>query len=387
MRRVAGSLACAVVLIAGGCSKTSAPGTESTPPGEAATGTQAVTGAQTYTVAMDHPSPAGKQRQFSAFYPKSLRVRPGDTVVFDNQSTISIHTVSFGVKADRSNQPIPVAKGQVNQAVFAPCYQSSEPAQSMTACQSSAVGKVPGTDRADKLPGAASPDSTTAAPPQAPEYAGQGYWSSGAVVFAVPGMPSPPPAEARRSTMKLADSVAPGSYHYVCLLHPFMEGTLEVVGNEADRATPDAVTKAGAAEYTTDAAAADKLPEPAGQTGPGRTVVVAGSSDKVTSTNAFFPPSVTVKEGDTVVWTDDGPYEPHTVTFNGTFQTPLDKGALVPGGVASGKDFPGGYAHSGLFGPPPEFPSTTFSLKFTKKGSYPYLCVLHPGMGGVVQVE
>jgi plastocyanin len=322
---------------------------------------------------MDHPSPAGKQRQFSAFYPKSLRVRPGDTVVFDNQSTISIHTVSFGVKADRSNQPVPVTKGQVNQAVFAPCYQSSDPTQSMMACESSgSTAPAPGID---------------SVPPPPPAYAGQGYWSSGALVFAIPGMPSPPPADARRSTMKLADTVAPGSYHYVCLLHPFMEGTLEVVGDEADRASPDAVAKAGTAEYAIDAAAADKLPEPKGQTGPGRTVVVAGSSDKVTTVNAFFPSSVTVEEGDTVVWTDDGPYEPHTVTFNGTFKTPLDPGALVPGGVASGKDFPGGYAHSGLFGPPPEFPSTTFSLRFTKKGSYPYLCVLHPGMGGVVQVE
>jgi plastocyanin len=187
--------------------------------------------------------------------------------------------------------------------------------------------------------------------------------------------------------VKLAEGIAPGSYQFVCLLHPFMDGTMEVVGTDADRATPGAVAKAGADEYATDQAAAGKLAEPQVTTKPGSTTVTAGAGDKVTSVNRFFPASVTVKAGDTVVWNNDGVYEPHTVTFQGTFTSPLDKGALVPGGVASGGEFPGGYAHSGLFGPKPEFPSDSFSLRFTKKGSYPYGCVLHPGMGGVVQVE
>jgi plastocyanin len=363
MRRVAGSLLCAVVLLAGACVKQEAKRAAGTPPVK-----QAVTGTQTYTIGVDQPSPDGKQYQFSAFYPRSVRVRPGDTVVFDNRSTLSIHTVTFGVKADRSNQPHPLDKGETNPAVFVPCYTPSDPKPDMTSCETTDLTKGGG-----RLP--------------APAYGGTGYWNSGVLPFAVSGAPNPPPAEARRATVKLADSIAPGSYPFVCLLHPFMNGLLEVVGTDADRASPGAVAKAGAGEYEMHEAAAGTVAEPKVATEAGRTTVTAGAGDKVASVNRFFPPSVTVKAGDTVVWTNDGAYEPHTVTFQGTFQSPLDKGALVPGGVATDADFPGGYAHSGLFGPKPEFPSDRFSLRFTKKGSYPYNCILHPGMGGVVHVE
>ena len=40
-----------------------------------------------------------------------------------------------------------------------------------------------------------------------------------------------------------------------------------------------------------------------------------------------------------------------------------------------------------MFGPTPAFPTDSFSLTFTKAGRYPYLCLLHPGMAGTVEVS
>lgn len=70
----------------------------------------------------------------------------------------------------------------------------------------------------------------------------------------------------------------------------------------------------------------------------------------------FAPAAVTVKVGTTVTWTnDDG--EAHTVTST---KGPLHSPALPPGG--------------------------TFSYRFTKPGSYSYLCTIHPYMHGTVVV-
>ena len=131
MRRVAGSLLCALVLVAGACAKEDSKPATAGKPTPAAGG---VTGRQTYTIDMDHPSPDGKQYQFSAFYPASVRARPGDTVVFANRSEQAIHTVTFGVAADRSNQPALITGGDPNPVVFGPCYAASEPDPGMTAC-------------------------------------------------------------------------------------------------------------------------------------------------------------------------------------------------------------------------------------------------------------
>lgn len=277
--------------------------------------------------------------------------------------------------ADRSNQPALITRGEANPVAFGPCYTASDPKPDMTTCEASSASPSP------------SASASASDKPQAPPaYAGRGYWNSGAVPFAMPGVPNPPPAGARRATVKLSDSISPGSYHFVCLLHPFMDGTLEVVNEDVDRIRPDAVAKAAVTAYETDETAAGKVPEPQARTETGKTTVTAGTGDKVTSVNAFFPASAKVQAVDTVVWKNESPYEPHTVTFQNPFETPEDKGAFVPGGVASGNDFSGGYSHSGLFGPGPVFPSDNFSLRFTKKGSYPYVCILHPGMGGVVDV-
>jgi len=92
-----------------------------------------------------------------------------------------------------------------------------------------------------------------------------------------------------------------------------------------------------------------------------------------------------VKVGQSVTWKVGSPEEPHTVTFESPFKTPEDPGVLTPGGARSGARYSGGFAHSGLIGAKP-FATDTFSLVFTKPGTYAYGCALHPGMGGQVVV-
>lgn len=326
-----------------------------------------VTGAQPYTVSIDWPSPAGKQYQFSAFYPKSLKVRPGDSVIFDNISSQAIHTVSFGFKADRSDAPVPVTKKQTdNPAVFGPCYSDSAPAAGMESC--------PGNKGA------------------APEFSAAGIWSTGVLVpgNAPPPPGSPPPAGApapsTKTTLKVAAAVQPGSYGYICLLHPFMAGVLEVVSDDTGRVSPSAASKAGKDEYEGHEEAADALYEPKPATG----AVTAGYGDKVVAVNKFVPPAITVAAGSTVTWKAESAYEPHTVTFE-SLKAPFkpntgDPRELIPGGVKPGGSYSGGFAHSGFIGPKPGLVSDTFSLKFDKAGTYPYLCLLHPGMGAAVTV-
>jgi plastocyanin len=71
---------------------------------------------------------------------------------------------------------------------------------------------------------------------------------------------------------------------------------------------------------------------------------------------AFAPASVSVKVGTTVTWTNKDE-EPHTVAANG-----------------------------GSFRSSPLTPGAAFRYRFTKPGSYPYVCTLHPFMRGTVVV-
>jgi YVTN family beta-propeller protein len=70
-----------------------------------------------------------------------------------------------------------------------------------------------------------------------------------------------------------------------------------------------------------------------------------------------FPDTITITAGQTVTWTNADPV-PHTVTS--------DTGAWDSGEIASGK---------------------SFSMTFTKPGTYPYSCAIHPSMQGTVVVK
>jgi plastocyanin len=311
-------------------------------------------GPQKYTIDIDVPSPEGKGVQSATFLPINVQVRPGDTIVFENRSTEAPHTVTFGTKdALTPDAPKPVTKaGQANPLIFMPCYSAAVPAPDAEAC----------------------PETAPATPPA---YAGTGYWNSGLMA------PASAPAGAHSVTMTLAPEIAPGTYAYSCMLHPNMSGLIDVVPTDEERQTPEVVAKKATRQRNAVLDAAAHLAEPVPAAG--APAVTAGWGDQTTSVNRFSPAVINIKTGQTVTWKVASPGEAHTVTFESPFKSPEDAGVFTPGGMKSGGRYAAGFAHSGLMGAQP-FPTDTFSLTFTKAGTYTYNCVLHPGMIGQVVV-
>lgn len=353
-RKISVVVVVVVALLAAGCGDDDSDGSA----GSTTTTAGSLTGPQNYTVVVDGPSTLGAENLvYGTYFPNRLAVRPGDTVLFDNRSSNDIHTVTFGVKSDRSDQPPPeTPDGQANPAAFGPCF-TNEPAKPALTCPPRTAGF--------------------------PEYAGIGYWSAG-VIF-----PTSLPAEVgpKQATVKFAPEIAPGTYTVVCTLHKFMEATVEVVASDQDRLTPAQVAVAADKELGGAKSHGESVAIPTPGTVANGTEVLAGWGDKLLAVDRFHPETASVKVGQTVKWRGLSPYMPHTVSFSTPYKSPDEKDALLPLGVKAGGRYSDGVAHSGIFGPKPDYPKDGFSLVFTKAGRYPYLCLLHPGMAGTVLVE
>jgi len=296
-----------------------------------------VKGAQTYRIQGDQPEPTGKKIQFSQWFPGAITAKAGDTLIFSNKSMEAPHTFTFGVLADRSNSPSLVTPKGLNPAVFAPCYDANGASTKLTSCANQNL----------------------------PAYDGKGYWNAGAV--------SPGP-QAHDVTIKLADNIPDGQYTFVCVLHRAMNGILTI---GKDRKSPADVAHAAAASEssaTTDALAI-KVPP----TQPN--VITTGWGTDEVSYNEFAPLVTTVPAGTTVTWEDRHPDEPHTITFDSPFKSPEDPRVPAPGGVKSGAAYSGGFSNSGFIAGP-----LRFTLKFTKAGTYNFICAIHPGMHGTIKV-
>ncbi|HEU5001652.1 MAG TPA: plastocyanin/azurin family copper-binding protein [Actinomycetota bacterium] len=133
-------------------------------------------------------------------------------------------------------------------------------------------------------------------------------------------------------------------------------------------------------------------PAPATSASPTGTAVSlrAGLNDPTNKNIAilqYLPGSVTVTAGTTVTWQIAGP-EPHSVTFepnNGPVPAPGSNPSLfAPTGTATVPYDGTTLVNSGLIpqGPQP----ASFSLAFSKPGTYVYHCVIHAQMSGTVTV-
>ena len=311
-------------------------------------------GPQRYVVDVDGKSSAREKFQFSAYFPGDVRVTGGDTIKFRNRSTEAPHTITFGVLADRSNQPEIIIPGKgENPVVTDPCDIDDDPTTKLAKCD------------ADELK----------------PFDGTGYWNSG---FLQP-KPAPKSDGPKSVTLKLADDIPPANYTFVCILHPFMAGSVQVVDDAADRSDVTDIRDALKEDAAAEREKAEDFEAPELDMDGDTATLAAGFGDKITSVNRFSPAEIEVDAGTTVRWENKSPYEPHTVTFEPAFEG-LPPEAFAPGGVKSGEDYTGGFSNSGLFGAEGTPFAGEFALRFPQAGTYEYSCVLHPGMDGTVKV-
>ncbi len=373
-------------------------------------------GAQTFTIDVDgHNSKANEA--FTAYFPNTVTVHPGDTVVFDNKGNGEPHTATLGSLVD------PVVS----------IFDSLTPAQLKAPAPPKALqqadAKVPqllpqGPGDAVQsaanpcfLAGGSQPGKSACAKVSQPEFDGtQSFYNSGWL------------DSNAKFTVKLSSTTAPGTYHFMCLLHrEAMSGKIVVVPAGTSVASPSDQYAAGqkqlVAEQAKEQAAIDalaqgKLPFPV--TLPGKNVVLAGSGNpsvQDAEITEFGPKLIKIPVGGSVTWYILGP---HSITFNSD-KSNNDIRSVAPDGsvhinpkaiapvnapgepppsqnssssgsvkfkVVASKTWDGtGFLNTGVFvnsfGPPL---IEGYTITFTKAGKYKYICTVHDNMKGEVDV-
>lgn len=386
-----------VLTLAAGCggSSTSTASTSgsSAPAAASEVASPAAPAAATYHVSVDGNKPelgAPVNEAFLAYYPKAVSVHPGDTVEFALAESGEPHTVALGSLVDKaaaivkalpphSDPPpaalaalkkvpdlLPQGPGDAIQAGANPCYQATGDPGVKDACPVK-TGDFTGT-----------------------ETLVSSGWLGADAPF----------------TLKISDSAKPGKYTFYCQLHgPDMSATLTVADKAVTIPAPEEVDATALAELKADSA---KLAPTVAQV-QGATVAkaVAGAGSQALQyglVDAFGPAQIKIPVGGSVTWNVFGP---HTIFFNAPADAQQErqlapdgsihfnaKAAMPVGGPGAGPK-PGlinggvwngvGPHSSGLILSFPPMLSS-YKLRFSKAGTYEFLCTIHTNMKGEVTV-
>jgi plastocyanin len=198
-----------------------------------------------------------------------------------------------------------------------------------------------------------------------------------------------------------------GTFHYLCLVHPGMDGTVKVVpkGHAVPSARADRVARV--AQF----ARAVKQARNLARFQPKPTNVVAGHDAGSVAWFRFFPRTTTVKAGQSVNFSIASKSEIHTVTFGPTpYRDLLEKDLVMaqpqPSGpprlqfhpqiflpsdpvlpAYTGTNHGNGFLNTGVLDTNPQTPPpSSAKVTFSTPGTYVFECTIHPGMEATVKV-
>jgi plastocyanin len=189
----------------------------------------------------------------------------------------------------------------------------------------------------------------------------------------------------------------PGTYKYYCLIHGDMAGTVVVqaAGSPYPRSAAQIAT-ANTSTIATDlnsiSVSVGGFPYTSGGThlaggispGMGAPPFTLGSVMRFLDGPSLNDNSVTIPAGATLTWTNLDSNNPHTVTFPVAGQPVPQMDPFSPPSGAST------YDGTALVNSGPLFGGQSFSLTFTKAGTYTYVCLFHDdgeNMTGTVVVQ
>lgn len=368
---------------------------------------------------------------FMAYYPKQVTVHPGDTVVFKQSWSGEPHTVTMGTAVDevfspiwkylKDGPPFP-EKAPDDPAVTVALQKAGALPQihSQTGFQFVQQGAQPCYVESGKLPEPGDkpcPNRTLKA------FTGrQVFYNSGVIPYQGD--------QGNTFRLAIAPDAAPGTHYYVCLVHgPLMSGTVTIApANKAipSRSDVNAEAQKQLSKYSDPFQKAFKDAQARG----GGQVNLAGVETPPTvpgSVTEFVPRNIKVKARQKVTWRLVG--DEHTVSFkvpkylpeitfakDGSvtytdqttnpvagpgFPPPPDTSngsgsggppagpppPLPPVHVDAGNYDGSHFLSSGLGAPMDATQEVTYSVTFTKAGTYKYACLVHPQMVGEVDVQ
>jgi plastocyanin len=379
-------------------------------------GACASSGGSTRTVQVDAASDdfAGT---FRAFFPRDVTVKPGMTLKFHQTWSGEPHTVTMGTAVQDLIEPemLPlVLKSKVN------AVDDSNLSDEVNAAAEKFFGMLPfffgekGVDQAAAQPcvmktGLPKGDKACAIT-KLPAFTGrESYYSSGFIPYRG--------EQGNEFEMKIASDAKPGTYFYYCNLHgPDMNGQIIVTDkgdapsqadvNRQAKAEIDAIAKPLLAQLDKERAGKGELSGNLAGSGSESLRFVKGQ------VNEFTPRTVEAKVGEPVTWTF---IQNHTISFNVPKYVPFydvkRNGTVVqsetiyaPAGGFPGRSVPtpddgppiaaetvdagkfnggGGLKSSGIDWQTGD----KYVVTFTKAGTYPMACLVHPGMIGKVVVS
>jgi plastocyanin len=193
-----------------------------------------------------------------------------------------------------------------------------------------------------------------------------------------------------------------GTFRYLCLVHPGMDGTVKVVPQGAPVPTAKADRTARIAEFRRAVKRARKL----ARFHPKQNNMVAGHDQRDVAWFRFFPSRRTIKTGQAVRFSIASTSEIHTISI-GPAQAPdlvmvqpqpsgpprlqfapqifLPSDPVLP--PYTGTNHGDGFLNTGVLDTNPQTPPpSSATVTFTAPGSYGFECTIHPGMEGTVKV-